>query len=181
MLTPWKAAAVAITAGLLAASSASAGDLFRMAHGGYGPYQRASWGGRGYCPNPWRCYPGLNLGIGLPWPVPDYANAPPPELSINAPPVYQYTTPNYPAPGALNVTTYSTPNGAATYSVTQPVPAPSSPEVVVPPVPHDGAPPPPKGNPTMAPGHFHIAPLQQLRVSLPARAEDRATIRIGNP
>ena len=64
MFTPWKSSAAVLVAGLLAASSANAGDQFRMAHFANGPYRQTSYGGHGYCPNPWRCYPGLNLGIG---------------------------------------------------------------------------------------------------------------------
>ena len=173
MFTPWKSLAV----GLLVASSAQAGDLFKLAHNGKANDHRASYGGYGYCPNPWRCYPGLNLGIGLPYPVPEYAYAPPPSLSLS-PPVYYYTTPPYPAPGGLNVVTYSTPNGAATYSVTQPaggadvVPPPNG--AAAPPGTPERVLPPPRPVPMWAPGHFHMAPLDELRAALP----DRAAIRI---
>jgi hypothetical protein len=141
MITPWKLVA-ALAVAVLAMSSARAGDFFKLAH--FGDHRPAQ---SGFCRSPWRCYPELNFGIGLPYPMPEYAYAPPPSLAINVPPVYSYTT-----PAGLNVTTYSTPNGAATYSVTQPNPA-GTVEMVVPPVPR------PKADPALAPGHFHLAPL----------------------
>ena len=78
---------------------------------------------------------------------------------------------------SLGVTTYSLPEGNVTYSVTRPA-APGA-EQLPPPVPrdstypYDGGPanpvPMPRAEPgsTSAPRYFHIAPLEDLHVSLP--------------
>src|SRR5262249_59386220 len=87
-------------------------------------------------------------------------------------------------PSGLSVEPYSARGGAVTYSITRP--SAGGPEQVQPPMrreggapgtfPYDGGPanpvPLPKADPTSSPRYFRLAPLDELRVSLPAQPKD---------
>ncbi len=162
----WKLgiAAVLTAAGLVAASPARAGDVFKLAlnreataptqglllHGdadtvavrGYAyhrAYYRPTYRGYANYRYPYRYYPSVSLsfgyGYGYGYAAPSYYYAPAPIYV--APPVYYYTTPSYYyAPMSLGVQTYSLPAGNVTYSVMRP--GATAPEQVMPPVPRDG-------------------------------------------
>jgi hypothetical protein len=195
----WKhrAAAALIAAGLVAAPSARAGDLFHLARPAKGaPAQalalaggvdtltvgsrRASHGAYFCAPN--RNSPRYDLSVGVGLAPPPYYYAPP---DYYAPTAYDYPPPaeavppvvSYTTPSGQGVTTYSLPEGNVTYSVTRPLPPGAEP--VPPPVPRDG-PFPYDGGPdkpvpmpyaepasTSSPRYFHLAPLETVLVSLP--------------
>ncbi len=197
----WKLWAAAAAALVVTGPSARAGDVFQLAlpardapsqtlaltggadtltvgyRGHYrgGAYYRPAYRGYAYYRAPYRYYPRYSLSLG-------YGYAPP--AYYYAPPVYYYSTPPYAYPMSLGVTTYSLPEGNVTYSVTRPA-APRA-EPLPPPVPRDGTFPYDGGpanpvpmpraepGPTSAPRYFHIAPLDDLRVSLP---DDPKTIK----
>jgi hypothetical protein len=172
----WKLWAAASAAALLVGPSARANDLFHMAPPAQADTLTVGFHGhfRGdnfrQCPFDPRYNP--SFGFGFPPPAFFYA---PPTFFFPAPPVYTYTT-----PGGLGVTTYSLPAGNVTYSVTRP-PAPGA-EQLPPPLPrdetfpYDGGPanpvPRPRAEPgpTSPPRYFHLAPLDDIRVSLPDKA-----------
>lgn len=201
----WKSlAAAALVAGLCAATSARADNLIKMAvlpakgdapaqtlglkgdadtlavgwRGGY--YRRGYYrGGYGYYRYPYRYWPRYSFSIGFGYVPPAYYYAPP-VYYYSPPPVYIYSTPAYPSPISLGVETYSSPGGAATYSVTRP--GAGAPEQVQPPLPRDGSAPgtfPYDGGPDNPvpmpqadrPGapRIRMVPLDELRVSLPAQ------------
>jgi len=206
MLMSWRfwAAAAVVAAGLVAAPSARAGDLFHLAlpagdapaqtlvlkgdaetvaagwrgyHRGYGyGYYRPRSYGYSYYRYPYR-YPRYSFSFGYGY----------------APPVYYYPRPSYCYPMSVGVETYSLPGGNVSYSVTrpmandaEPVPPPQPRERTFP---YDGGPdkpvPMPKADPgpTKAPRYFFTPPLDELKVSLPAEkaAEEPAKGKFAYP
>jgi hypothetical protein len=198
MLMSWKSlAAAALVAGLCAAPAARADNLIKLALPAKGDATAQTlalkgdadtlavgWHGhyshRGYYRYPYRYWPRYSFSIGFGYVPPAYYYAPP-VYCYSPPPVYIYSTPAYASPISLGVETYSAPGGAATYSVTRP--GAGGPEQVQPPLPRDGSAPGtfpydggpdnpvpmPQADPTKVPRLFHMVPLDELRVSLPAQ------------
>jgi hypothetical protein len=147
-----------------------------------------TFGSRGVNHGAYFCAPNRNcprydLSVGVGLDMPPYYLAPwdyfgpsafdfPPPIVDPVPPVPSFSTPS-----GVGVTTYSLPEGNVTYSVTRP-PAPGA-ELLLPPVPredsfpYDGGPdrpvPMPYAEPAVisSPRYFHLAPLENVLVSLP--------------
>jgi hypothetical protein len=163
-------------------------DADTLTVGGRGYYGR----GFAYYRYPVRSYyyPRFGIGYGYGYAASAYYYGAPayyyynPPVYYYSPPVYYYSAPPCYYSMGLGAETSALAGGNVTYSVTRPN-TPGA-EQVQPPLPrdgtyrYDGGPdnpvPMPKADPgsTSAPRHFHIAPLDKIRVSLPHDTKEPA-------